>query len=159
MHSSISGVIDKVGKVTNAVATAIGVPTMPVEKTGSFRNNKFPTSIRYLYLKSKKDSMKVVTVGYYFETPEVVCYQTASVKREKWDWGCRDIFSREIAREIVNGRIEKYPCKRIKVENKEEMYNTFIYLYHPDRSEKRKAKKALLLSQFASTQPVVNEDK
>lgn len=139
------------GIITSSVKAGLELFTPP-----SFRLAHFPPKLRFLYLKSHKDQNKVTTIGYRYETSEKISYHVAKCRQDKgmrfFDKGdivtippVKDIFSRKIGREIVTGRFNKYEPKEMTASSKEELYNKFIYLYHPERSERRKAKKALIL--------------
>lgn len=158
MIASIAGTVKHLKEgLTSMVEVVTSAPsTDSVAQNESFRDKKFPTGIRFLYLRSSENQNKVVTIGYYYESPEIVKYQVARCMGEKNYWIDKvwgelrvnkpDIFSRRIGRAIVTGRMEKFGPKVMNVASRDDMYNKFICVYHPDRSERRKAKQALVLS-------------
>ena len=141
-------------QLASNISSAIQVglqQAFPVEK--SFQTGVFPTKLRYLYLRSSKNQNQVTTIGYRYVTSEKIEYHVAKCRQDKPSTfmlqmnypPVKDIFSRKIGRAIVSGRFDKYQPKELTAETKDEMYNKFIFLYHPDRSIRRQARRALLV--------------
>lgn len=143
---AFAGIVSSALQVANEV---LSTPASPDPLPSAFRKGVFPTKNRYLYLRSINNQNKVTTIGYRFKDANTVEYAIAKCLQDKSDFYTKlgmsrnDIFSRKIGRSIVEGRLSKYPPKVMKVENKEQMYNRFIMMYHPDRSARRRAKKEI----------------
>lgn len=145
---SIAGIITSVAKTLN--------PESPSPIPNSFSKGIFPTKMRYLYLRSKYNQNNVVSIGYYWETPTIVCYQVAkcrndspSMYQKRFDLNVvKDIFSKKIGRAIVNGRMLKEGPMKINCISKEQLYNKFIFAWHPDKDARRNAKKELFKETF-----------
>lgn len=156
MHGNHSGLITSTDQVGNSrvVANAQSKHSVP------FARGAFPTGIRFLYLRSNQNQNKVITIGYKYISKEIIEYQIAKCRTEKeTDWHrrmaekpCRDIFSRKIGREIVTGRMVNKPerNRHLVVHSKDDLYNKFIFMYHPDRKERREAKREMLKEVFVA---------
>lgn len=102
-----------------------------------WQHSKFPTGIRFLYLKSITNQNEVTTIGYRFLSCNEVQWQFARCNAK-----AGDIFSRRIARDIIQGRLQKFGwIGTMRVKDKGEMYNKFIAIYHPDRSYRHSVRK------------------
>lgn len=147
-------------QLANNISSAIRVglevfstPEAPSPVPNTFQSGAFPTKLRYLYLRSSKNQNQVTTIGYRYVTSSKIEYHVAKCRQDKATGfmlqmnlpPVKDIFSRKIGRAIVSGRFDKYQPKEMTAETKDEMYNKFIYLYHPDRSSRRHAKHALMI--------------
>lgn len=185
MIAKIAGSIGKaVSVVAESLQEGIKMRQQMMEYEGefvppeakTFTEGKFPTSTRYLYLRSKKNQNIVTTIGYYYEDTDVVCYQIARCHNEqhkekarkekhvsiysydkpkkkiKNDFFINDTFRKEIGRQIVEGRLREHEPLYLNVFDKDDMYNKFIMLYHPDRKERRAAKNKLVVSVFHNYQ-------
>jgi hypothetical protein len=151
-----------------SVAKAAFSPSTPV-KESKFSGGVFPTSVRYLYLRSKKNQNIVTTIGYFYEAKDIIRYQIARCHNEShkrksrariysWDkpkkavplFAINDTFRKEVGRQIVEGRLREYEPLYLNVTDKEDMYNKFIMIYHPDKDARRKASQALVLEVFSN---------
>lgn len=121
------------------LASVVVTPSFEPLPTKSFKEKEFPTGVRFLYLRSKENQNKVVTIGYWYVTPDEVEWQDAAVNVD-----VGDSFEKEVGRRIVLGRIKSYgPKAYMFVKNKDDMYTRFIAAYHPDRSERKKYRQKL----------------
>lgn len=157
MVSSQSGLIHSASKQPKVFDPNIGKVVARMQNTKAWKEGKFPTSLRYLYLRDTKNQNKVTTIGYYWESPTLVKWQYAQCHNDgnKIKYhpiyqeeikSVKDIFSRKIGRAIVEGRMNHpdHGPKSMEVQSKEEMLLKFNAILHPTREVRKMAERSLM---------------